>query len=187
MSIDWDDDEHEEWARQQLAHSDNLTPTRPNGRVFYEAENRLMWYDEETEIVRHTIHFLPDDQGRPSFHGTALIPDSCDYISYKLYPFDQGEELTLEEIGLDVGELVELESGVNDNDVFVVIVNSTMSITIAANVYSVTINGVASGFTDTTGSFQLGDGETTGYLYNGKDVVIENRGDVSSVVVIVID
>ena len=44
-------------------------------------------------------------------------------------------------------------------------------------------NQFLSGFVDPDTDFQLGDGDTFGYMYDS-DLVIQNCGDVSSVVII---
>ena len=110
--------------------------------------------------------------------------------SIDLYPFEQTEEMSLVELGFDEALLEKMEYDQNETDYNIIIDVSIVShtwITIGHNsegiTYYVYENGIIQyGFIDTAYNYQNGDGETNVYRYEDS-IIIQNYGDVSSVVV----
>jgi hypothetical protein len=131
-----------------------------------------------------------------------LLENSSNEISYVLYPFEQCKETSIQGLGykdlqqLDTKDISEQIMFDNHTDFFTVAVEASMSV--HWNDFTVYIgynendqiiyivaqnNNIISCFLDDPTTYQIGDGDTSFYL-DGKDLVIENCGDVSSVVVI---
>jgi hypothetical protein len=140
-----------------------------------------------------------------------LLANSCNEISYVLYPFDQGAEISLK--GLGYNDLQELDGNYtdecikfdNNNDFLIKALGCSRSVHwngfdicighyennvgqyINGIIYVVARNNnIISCFIDESNTYQEGDGHTCYYL-NGDDLIIVNDGDVSSVVVIKYD
>ncbi|MEX0598641.1 MAG: hypothetical protein WD512_19315, partial [Candidatus Paceibacterota bacterium] len=136
-----------------------------------------------------------------------LLPGSKADISYELYPMDQAETFSLENLGFVLQDPIS-ESESYDYDCHDFCVQNTKFIpsvkyTIADDLYLyigrfgnfssgkkegiiyVLMKGeeLLSGFMDYEFSFQEGDGETNVYFYEDQ-IVIDNMGDVSSIVII---
>jgi hypothetical protein len=114
-------------------------------------------------------------------------------ITYELYPFQQGNEITLEillkVLKLDQAEAEQLESQNEDSDdnSYLCRVDDTTTIHVSDDqIYSVRRGGeIVSAFEGPDYEFQLGDGDTRCFIVKSKNMlIIENRGDVSSVVII---
>lgn len=109
-----------------------------------------------------------------------------EHIAFELYPFLQGQELTLKELGLDEENYVTVN---NLEEEGVIGWTHNLSLKIEHNKddvleYQILKNGeLFSGFCDPSSSFQLGDGSSVVYIYENR-IIVENCGDVSSVVVI---
>lgn len=114
----------------------------------------------------------------------SLLENSKNDIEYELYPFEQGDELTLEELGFDkdtIGEptYFETEEDIPWNNLKVRIGDNGDGIT-----YSVYKNEIIiSGICDKSYSLQEGDSFSAYYQCDNM-LIIRNCGDVSSVVVI---
>ena len=124
-------------------------------------------------------------------------------VKYDLYPFEQGLELTLPELGFSKRRLTFLgEATYNENTSINDLLdsknldrfkfgfdNSNISFRIEDSEHGqsyLIFNGdkEIAGFDSYCYSYQFGDSETNVYLYDGgKSIIIENCGDVSSVVV----
>jgi hypothetical protein len=114
-------------------------------------------------------------------------------ITYELYPFEQCYEILFEVLlkvlKLDQAEAEQLESQneESDDDSYLCRVDATTTIHVSEDqIYSVRRGGeIVSAFEGPDYEFQLGDGDTRCYLVKSKNMlIIENRGDVSSVVIV---
>ena len=150
-------------------------------------KNNEWWF--EVAVLHLSVESSDND------FGIKLIEDSDKKISYELYPFDQGDEISLESIlRIKESELKKVKSKkckspkcLGDDiaelkyewtdSMFLYICNE-------GGYYVVKDNKIISGFLDPETHFQLGDGSTTCYLTDNNDLVVENCGDVSSVVII---
>ncbi len=131
-----------------------------------------------------------------------LSDNSNKNIRYELYPFEQTREIPLN--GLDMHDLKQLEFENIDYEVKIVderieIISDKdtyrtakcewkdgFMLWIIGSTYVITKNNqIISMFTDEPTTYQIGDGETKCFLYKDCHLVIENCGDVSSVVVVI--
>jgi len=123
--------------------------------------------------------------GNMDYDVPELIPGSSDRISYEVYPFEQGDELTLSELGLNECSLPEPNYFEEDEDVNW---SNDLTLRVGENDKGITYSiydgdKFISGLCDPSYSLQLGDAFSASYRY-GNDLVIRNCGDVSSVVII---
>lgn len=141
----------------------------------YEEWCKLVWFELEGEKI--------------IFHGdNPLWYDVC-YSDCKkkmiLYPFEQGKEVSLRNLGFSKN-VVYLGEIYDDRFTY-----GDYTIMIAGNGDSYTLlqkiddndQMLISKFDSNCTSFQLGDGSTTVYLHNDTDLIVSNDGDVSSIVV----
>ncbi len=151
----------------------------------------------------------------------VLLGNSCDGISYKLYPFKQGDEKALSELGIN-DSITEIYSKYetwppnvinfdNHDDFFgqdekfqcnakyewidgmILYIGSRIdsdsfmigNFMFAANVVYLVGKDyeIISGFFDKSSHYQMGDCDTYAYLWDN-EIVIQNCGDVSSVVIV---
>jgi len=141
--------------------------------------------------------------------GVEMMNNTNDGIKFGLYPFEQGKEIPLKCLGYKKKEMVKVDGTEfwpykemvfknqtnifrsqdekflcemtfkwkNDLMLHIGEIGSEVVYIVAKD------DQIVSGFYDEITAFQRGDGFTTGYLQGG-DLIIENCGDVSSVVVI---
>jgi hypothetical protein len=114
-------------------------------------------------------------------------------ITYELFPFELGYEIPMEillnVLKLDPAEAEQLESQNEDSDDDSCLCRVDETTTIHASddqIYSVRRGGeIVSAFEGPAYEFQLGDDDTRCFLVKSKNMLfIENRGDVSSMVII---
>lgn len=110
--------------------------------------------------------------------------------SIDLYPFNQGQEMSLSELGFKVDCLQTLISSttIDENYNLTVKWSDHISIWVGQDegkiIYKILVNGkIETGLVDKYCTYQQGDHETNFYKY-GSSMIIEHCGDVSSVVVI---
>lgn len=117
-----------------------------------------------------------------------ILRGSKDNIKYELYPFEQGSEFSIASIGFELtqenSEEFKATTGGDNRTVFEL---GDICIKIGCDDgirYTLIKDGeVISGFIDPSYSFQEGDTGSHCYLHDGK-IILENYGDVSSVVII---
>jgi len=138
-----------------------------------------------------------------------LMDNSSKYIKYDFYPFEQGNELPLSGLGMPKKSLTEIEITCDlydikkkfenqseffesDDDIFISDTEISWKDDIHVHIGDINLsivyivakdNKIISGFYDKQTTFQLGDCITRCYLHND-NLVIQNCGDVSSVVII---
>lgn len=132
-----------------------------------------------------------------------LSDDSSKNIRYELYPFEQTCEIPLNGLDMHDNDLKQLEFKFIDYEVKIIderiekISDKDTYLTgkcewkdefvlwIIDGTYAIEKNNqIISMFIDEKAVYQLGDGSTECFLYNNKDLIIVNDGDVSSVVVV---
>jgi hypothetical protein len=138
----------------------------------------------------------------------TLLPGSIAEISYEFYPMDQAETFSLENLGFVLGDPIPVSETYYGDDCHEVCLQTTKFIPSvkyqigddyelilgryqntndkrADGIIYVLMKGdqLLSGFKDHDFSFQEGDGETNVYFYEDQ-IVIDNMGDVSSIVII---
>jgi hypothetical protein len=138
----------------------------------------------------------------------TLLPGSIAEISYEFYPMDQAETFSLENLGFVLGDPIPVSETYYGDDCHEVCLQNTKFIPSvkykigddyelilgryqntnnkrADGIIYVLMKGdqLLSGFKDHDFSFQEGDGETNVYFYEDQ-IVIDNMGDVSSIVII---
>ena len=122
--------------------------------------------------------------------GVKLLNDNNDII-YELYPFKQCKTITVKSLGYDESLLKELNYDVLyldgcKNLEYSCKWKNGMTFDMNLDVtYRIKKNGkILSEFFDNVTYFQMGDEDTTIYLYDDKDLIIVNEGDVESMVII---
>lgn len=148
------------------------------------------------------------------FELPKISPNSCNYLHYQVYPFIQGREKSKRHFGIDWHDCVIVEGEMGENYSQAVIfpnVNDfpeleffyyeyaylcNQKILYVGGINKATLfsgivyviadqsNHILSSFRDVLYDYQLGDSQTFVYIWNKKDLVVENIGDVSSMVII---
>jgi hypothetical protein len=168
--------------------------------------DRPIHQDAGEQTTRHRVrNFFEVRRFRLSSKGATYIHSDEAYtrtnvklleddgiITYELYPFQQGQEMPLElllkVLGLDEAEVQQLETRNEDSrgeDPFLCRVDGATTIHVY-QAYSVQRNGATvSAFEGPDYEYQLGDSDTRCFYVRSKGMlIIENRGDVSSMVIV---
>lgn len=129
-----------------------------------------------------------------------LIPKSCEKIKYDLYP--NNSFFSIDDIGYDIKQCKKIKEKKNFFDIYDIAENMQFVQSMGKNYeyekkknndnndkfcisyYILKNNKLLSGFHDYYTTYQPGDGSTTVYLDNNKNLIIDNSGDVGSIVVI---
>lgn len=171
------------------------------------------WFEGTVFILEgRVVRFFKDDEDSPWVEAEkielstkktvkkALVydiaieiqPNSDENIEYELYPFEQGAEFSASSLGYNLtphnSQEFEQSDEIKDNILETTFSLGDISLKIACvdNGTKYTLmNGdrIISGFMDPSHSFQQGDAASHCYLHDGK-IILENGGDVSSLVII---
>lgn len=153
--------------------------------VFLLGTRKIFFVSENNHWSDVPVMHLSTKNPHSEEYDITLIPNSCESISYELYPFEQCETIPIEYICSDQMTIVEgeeVENGMKyrwTDDIWV-------HVNMMTDYYYVIQNDkVISGFYDKPTHFQLGDGGTSCFVTDDKNtLIIENSGDVESIVVI---
>ena len=146
------------------------------------------WRDIDRIIINENGITMAPDTNMGEVH-TISSQDTQVVKSFELYPLEQ-TLFTLDELGFNEDNLLRITPSshkyddnlvIKWNDEVYVKVGQDESDNLSYRVYA--YDKLNCGFVDITYSYQLGDGETNIYR-NENTMIIENCGDVSSVVVI---
>ena len=179
---------------------DNLRlvcPTEPNQDIYYFSLNNkiigvnMYYLDEEdglwfvcTKIELSTKKRTITGKYEENDFNTQLLKNSCDEISYELYPFNQSEEIPG---NLLIGDKKMKHLGdINEYNVSKVKIKNNMHLEIHEGcIYKIIKDKkTISGFSDPDTHFQLGDYCTSIFEIEDGNILVENSGDVSSIVII---
>ena len=197
----------------QYIHS---LPDKRNPRITFRLDDRILCCTiNEDDVWRTVLKYSVTSEGCRQIGGFDENPNDAkeklptiwkdaNDISYELYPFEQGCELTLPELGFNKDELTLCgtidadEASIGDllqdrNISKYLFESANISYRIIRDpdygqIYVIFKDGVEfAGVNTHSYAYQSGDCRTNVYLYNydnGEAIIIENDGDVSSVVVI---
>jgi hypothetical protein len=116
---------------------------------------------------------------------SKIYDNGVDHFQYILYPFDQCKELSLTKLGVYDSELKSLHLEDYCLYGFTCEWIDGLSLVHDTNNYIIKRgDDVVSILYDTQCHYQLGDGDTCVYLWKNKHIVVQNNGDISSVVII---
>lgn len=183
---------HETFPNENSNNLKLICPTKKDEDVYYFSLDDkiigLVYYETwfmGTKIELSTNGMKVTGKYDVDFFNTKLLDNSCDDISYELYPFEQCEEI-ISEVLIGKQKLKFLGKA-DDCDMSRIKIKNDMFLEIhnVGDVYKIVKNNkVISGFIDTDTNFQLGDGNTSVYEMKNGNILIENNGDVSSTVII---
>lgn len=166
---------------------------------YYKENNQTIFqFEEESGISALDVEYY--DAKRKTETSLEMLEDISDKIEYEFYPTEQCEEIpaeilynkltpakksdysALDQDYFEKSELTEFDYTWNWGHLKVSILG-TVSNEVVYLVYDQT-GKILSGFVDTVTTYQTGDGDTKAWINEYDDLVIENCGDVSSLVVI---
>lgn len=168
---------------------DKLTLTTSLGTTYVygykDSTTLFVLYDyDRWEILNYNILTKDGLLNVSGLHSeVSLYKNSDAHVSYELYyepPFDVMPQLT----HIFVKSAVELQEDRYKlgNNLWLKITEDEEDDEVSYVIYK--DDQVLSGFRDPIADYQLGDGDTFVYIGSDNSVVIENRGDVSSLIII---
>lgn len=172
-------------------YNEFLISYRLNGDLIYFDSDQMQWYSVPVKTMLGNyknlgdvdvsfFDYLQDDDSNDS--NTLGVDDSNNTRDIELYSFDQGSELSLELLGFD-HNLLHSMGYLDCHDETMQIRDLKLRVDEDCT-YTVSRNGcILAGFKNPDTAFQTGDAYTEVFIYDDTDIVIENCGDVSSVVI----
>jgi hypothetical protein len=117
-----------------------------------------------------------------SIHDVDVTVFANEITGIELYPFEQCDDVSLHLLGFDTKLLESMGYFPNDQKLMQI---RDLTLTIDEDcTYTLLRDGFPiAGFNNENTNFQTGDAHTEVFVYNKTDIIIENCGDVSSIVV----